>query len=210
MPRPWISTNLAISADGKISDIHHRPANWTSKNDHQRLLELRKNADALMAGRGTVTADQMTMTVKGQEKQPLRCIISSKGELAADHPIFDTQGGDIHILATETPAAANHLKATVHQQSLAEFLETLSTQFDVKQIHCEGGGELIHALAKLDAIDEFHVTLCGHTLFGGEKAPTPTSIPAEFLPNGRAFEISHFEPHPELGECFLTYRRKTS
>ncbi len=55
-------------------------------------------------------------------------------------------------------------------------------------------------------IDEFHVTLAGHTIFGGLGAITATGVPADFLPKSIDFEISHFEPRTELGECFLTYR----
>ena len=210
MSRPWISTNLAISADGKISDIRQRPANWTSKQDHERLLELRRTADALMVGRTTFENDQMTMTVPGLGRQPLRCIISSKGELSPNHPIFDRDGGDIHLLATESSTGPAHLKTTVHHQSLDQFLETLHSEYAVKRIHCEGGGGLIRSLAELDAIDEFHITLAGHTLFGGANAPTPTGVPAEYLPDSRAFEISHFQPGSDIGECFLSYRRRSA
>jgi hypothetical protein len=62
-------------------------------------------------------------------------------------------------------------------------------------------------MAELDVIDEFHLTIAGHTLFGGLRAPTGTGIPAEFLEATRGFRISHFEPRPELGECFLSYTR---
>ncbi len=77
----------------------------------------------------------------------------------------------------------------------------------VRHLHCEGGGQLIRALAELDAIDEFHVTLAGHALFGGMEAPTATGIGVDFLPASLDFALSHFEPRPDMGECFLSYRR---
>ena len=64
MPRPWISTNLAISADGKIDSTASRPSGWTSRDDHARLLKLRESADALIVGCGTSEADRMTLTVQ--------------------------------------------------------------------------------------------------------------------------------------------------
>jgi ferredoxin len=72
----------------------------------------------------------------------------------------------------------------------------------------EGGGELVFALAELDAIDEIHLTWAGHTLFGGRDAPTPSGGPENFLPASREYELTGFEPRPESGECFLSYRRK--
>jgi hypothetical protein len=79
MPRPWISTNLAISLDGKISSAAFHPSGWTSREDHARLHELRRPADALLVGRGTLVADRMALTVPGKAVQPLRCVVSTTG-----------------------------------------------------------------------------------------------------------------------------------
>ncbi len=206
MLRPRISTNLAISADGKISPTPPRPSGWTSCGDHARLLELRANADAILVGRGTLESDQMTLTLPNQPQQPLRCIVSRSGKIDPSHPVFRTPGGDIHLLVTGELAGTVNPKATLHRQPLLEFLNTLVAEFRVHQLHCEGGGQLIRALAELDVIDEFHLTLAGHTLFGGFLANTATGIPAEYLPRSLAFEITRFEP--VAGECFLSYARR--
>ena len=206
MIRPWISTNLAVSIDGKISSVARRPSGWTSREDHARLLELRRGADALMVGRGTLEADRMTMNIPDQPRQPLRCVVSRRGVFDLGHPLFHTPGGEIHLLVTENPVCDPPC-GTVHHGTLAGFLTTLAEQHGVKRLHCEGGGGLIRSLAELDAIDEFHLTLAGHTLFGGHGAPTATGAPGDFLPCSLAFEMSHFDPIPESGECFLSYRR---
>lgn len=208
MPRPWISCNLAISADGKISSAGHRPSTWTSAQDHQRLLALRQPAQALMVGRGTLETDQMTLTAPGNGPQPLRCIVSSHGNLSPEHPIFLRPGGDIHLLITDSPHPQAAIPATIHHGSLADFLRKLHSDYQVEHLHCEGGGQLIRALAEMDAIDEFYLTLAGHTLLGGALSPTATSTPNGFLPESQAYTLSHFEPIPETGECFLSYRRK--
>ena len=207
MLRPWISTNLAVSADGKISSVSRRPSGWTSREDHARLLMLRENADALLVGRGTLEADRMTLTVPGKRKQPLRCVVSESGRFSAAHPIFGKSGGAIHLLVTGPEDPPDGLPATVHRVGLSDFLCVLTEDHGVKRLHCEGGGMLIRALAEMDAIDEFHVTLAGHAMFGGLAAPTATGVPADFLPASRAFRLSQFEPSPEIGECFLSCRR---
>ena len=205
MPRPRIYTNLAISADGKISSDPPRPSGWTSRADHARLLELRGNADALLVGRGTLESDCMTLTVPGKAVQPLRCIVSRAGKLDPAHPIFSNEGGAIHLLATGDSEVSVPDGVTLHRGALLDFLEELGGKWQVGHLHCEGGGQLIHELAALDVIDEFHLTLAGHTLFGGIGAPTATGLPAEFLPQSGRFEISQFEPMG--GECFLSYTR---
>lgn len=209
MSRPWISTNLAISADGKISNASLRPSGWTSSADHSRLLQLRESADALIVGRGTLEADRMTLTVPGKSVQPLRCVVSSTGKFPLDHPLFKKPGGDIHLLVTAENAicAPLHPHARTHRSSLLAFLETLASELGVKRLHCEGGGGMIRSLAELDAIDEFHLTLAAHTLFAGLNAPTATGFPKDFLQQSVSFTLTHCEPRPDLGECFLSYRR---
>jgi riboflavin biosynthesis pyrimidine reductase len=77
----------------------------------------------------------------------------------------------------------------------------------VATVHCEGGGELARSLFDLDLVDTIHLTWAGHHLFGGRGAPTITGLPGDFLPASRHFRLDHFEPRPDLGECFLSYRR---
>ncbi len=207
MRRPWISTNLAISADGKISNPARRPSGWTSRADHDRLIGLRRNADALLVGRGTLLADRMTLTVPGTGKQPLRCVVSHHGEIDPAHPIFGKPGGGIHILATGGPTENRRPGATYHQGDLPGFIETLA-RHGARRLHCEGGGFLIAQLAALDLIDEFHATLAAHTLFGGASSPTPTGIPDAWLPASRGFHITAMDAPPGTGECFVTWRRR--
>lgn len=203
--RPRISINFAISADGKITNAAGMRSGWTSAADHARLRDLRSAADALMVGRGTLQADQMSMAAPGN---PLRCVVSRHGIIDPSHPLFHSPGGPIHLLGTDS-LPPPHPAATSHQGSLADFLATLYRNFGVKHLHCEGGGQLVHHLAELDLIDEIHLTWAAHTLFGGSQAPGITGVPGNFLPSTRHFELSHFEPLPQLGECFLSYRRKS-
>jgi hypothetical protein len=44
-------------------------------------------------------------------------------------------------------------------------------------------------------------------LFGGADAPTATGVTADYLSRSLDFTLSHFDPRPDLGECFLSYRR---
>jgi 2,5-diamino-6-(ribosylamino)-4(3H)-pyrimidinone 5'-phosphate reductase len=203
MRRLTVSINFALSADGKISSVGKRPSGWTSKEDHARLLELRKNADALMVGRGTLEKDRMTMKAP---HHPLRCVVSRSGEFDPAHPLFHTPGGAIHLLATEGKCREIP-GAILHQGSLEGFLAELAG-LGVRHVHCEGGGELVFALLERDLVDEIHLTWAGHTLFGGREAPTISGVSGNFLPASREFELTEFSPQPETSECFLSYRRK--
>lgn len=204
MTRPHLSLNLAISADGKITSVSRRPSGWTSARDLERLKKLRESADALIVGRHTLESDRMTLRAP---QQPLRCVVSRQGEFDPAHPLFHAEGGAIHLLGTERAPTA--IPGTIpHTGSLAAFLATLHHDLGVRRLHCEGGGELVRALAAIDAIDEIHLTWAGHTLFGGHQAPGLTGPPGDFLPASRSFEMTDFESSPQTGECFLCYRRR--
>lgn len=199
---PVISINLAISADGKISSVSRRPSGWTSDADHQRLKSLRNDADALLVGRGTLDADRMTLTAP---TNPWRCVVSRSGRFDPAHPLFHTPGGPIHLLGTENHPS--RIPGTIlHSGDLSTFLQSLASS-GIRHVHCEGGGELIRELAALDLIGIIHLTWAGHTLFGGQAAPTLTGIPGDFLPASREFELIDFQPLEAEGECFLSYRR---
>jgi len=114
MPRPWISTNLAISADGKISSPHRHPSGWTSQEDLQRLRHLRESADAILVGRGTLVNDRMTMTAP---QNPLRCIVSQTGSISPSHPVFSTPGGPVHLLVTGEANPPELPGITVHHEN---------------------------------------------------------------------------------------------
>lgn len=212
MQRPRISTNLAISADGKITSADRQPSGWTSKKDHARLMELRQSADALLVGMGTLIADRMTLTSPGKSDPPLRCVISRSRAIDPDHPIFHRAGGPIHLVITGKklppidPIISD--KLTIHHMPLEKFLEHLKNKLSVQDLHCEGGGELIRSLAEIDAIDEFHATIAAHTIFTGATAATATGAINGYLPKSITFELKHFEPDAALGECFLSYSRK--
>jgi riboflavin biosynthesis pyrimidine reductase len=214
MQRPRISTNLAISADGKITSADRQPSGWTSKKDHARLKELRQSADALLVGMGTLIADRMTLTCPDKSEQPQRCVISRGRTIDPEHPIFHRAGGPIHLVITGKnlpaidPLITDKLK--IHHMPLEKFLEHLKTKLNVRNLHCEGGGELIRSLAEMDAIEEFHATLAAHTIFSGVTAATATGAINEYLPKSITFELNHFEPDATIGECFLSYSRKAA
>lgn len=209
--RPWVSVNLAVSADGKTGNAADCPSGWTSRADHDRLLELRQTADAILVGRRTLIADRMTMTCPGRKVQPLRCVVARDSNLPAGHPLFTRPGGDIHWLASEHSGSLSEISGsgvTFHCGTLAAFLTTLSDRFGVGRVHCEGGGTLIRMLAEMDAIDELHLTIAGHTVFGGGAASTLTGIPGAYPAKSLKFAMSTFLNPAGTGECYLTYRRQ--
>ncbi|MBK1834260.1 RibD family protein [Roseibacillus ishigakijimensis] len=214
MIRPHISLNFALSADGKIGTSQGGASAFTSQADLEHLWALRQQADAVLVGRGTLQADQMSLTIPdhlGPERQPLRCVISRSGHFDPDHKFFQSEGGDRHLVVTGpsgdfSPFFWEKAGARVHLLSLPDFLSRAKEELGVNRLLCEGGGSLAKTLFELDVVDEIHLTIAAHTLLGGQDSPTLTGVPGEFLPASRRYLLADWTVN-EHDELLGTWRR---
>lgn len=200
-----ISANFAISADGKITNAMHRPSGWTSEVDHQRLLALRQQADAIIVGKNTLLADNMSLQVPDRAIQPLRCVVSRRGDYTGDEKLFHTpQGGAIHLLCTER-ISKPQAGAMMHQGAVRDFVEALRDHHGVKQLHCEGGGMLFRELLENVGVHTIYITWAAHTLFGGALSPTLVGIPGMPLRSSNQYVLTSAEADEKTGEVYLRY-----
>lgn len=218
--RPFVLAHFAITADGKISTRAFTPARFTSPADKRRLQETRAMADAVLAGRGTVTMDNMSMglsakdlrearSARGLPPVPLRVIVSNSGRVDLDGKAFRYPASPLVIFSTSR--MPERLRADVARRAelfifsgksvdLLGALQILHTDFGVKRLVCEGGGTLLRALAEKDLLDGIRLTVAP-IVFGGSSAPTLTGLPGEFLRPPREFRFTQFSV--ENDECLL-------
>ena len=222
MLRPRILVNFAMTADGKVSTATHTPANFTSKYDKRRLLEIRSLGDALLVGRNTVQTDNMSMGLpdedlrtarleRGQSEYPLRVVISNSGNLSIHLRIFNYPFSPIVIYSTSRMNGANQealkSRAKLHLSEsdsvdLPNVLSDLYRSYSIRTLVCEGGPQLARALAELDAVDELFLTVAP-LLLGGTGAPGLLGTPGSFLPSSRVYRIESI--NVEADECYLHY-----
>jgi riboflavin-specific deaminase-like protein len=220
--RPWVSANFAVTWDGRISTRNRTPSTFSSKRDKRRLLELRAEADAVLAGAGTVAADRMTMGLpvaelraarqaRGQAPYPVRALLSNSGRIDPALRLFAENFSPVVIFSTRrmprrTQAAFQgkaDLRLTLGERvDLPAMLQTLRSDYAVTRIDCEGGGQVFRSLLEAGLVDELHLTLCPR-LFGGIKAPTLTGLAGRFLPRSVCCSLKSMEVAD--GECFLRY-----
>lgn len=205
MRRPEIHANFVLSADGKISTPTHSPSTWSSSEDTQRYFSLRKQADAVLVGRGTLGADNMSLTTEGHRHW--RCVVTNSGKLPADSPLFLRPGGPIHLIG-ECAELSPELRSqvTVHR-NVQRFLAHAADS-GVQRVLCEGGGQLLKSLIKSDLLDVLHLTWTGRFIFGGRQSPTCTGLPGDFLPKSVSLELISYDPSSDGSELFLSYRVK--
>lgn len=216
-----------MTADGKISTKNLTPSQFTSPADKARLGEIRAQHDAILAGRGTVSADTMSMRIsseklradrvqRGLPPEPLRVVISNAGKIDPLWKIFQHTGSPIVILsttrmpqklrATLAPLCDLHLYESAFVP-LPAALSMLRAEYGVKSLVCEGGGALLRSLAAAGFLDEIHLTLAP-VLFGGAAAPTLSGLPGDFLPRPLEFRLVKMTPSGD--ECVLHFKRKIS
>ena len=189
---PFVSINMAMSADGKIAPPHRRFVTFGSRRDHKNLLALRATADAVMCGARTVDSAPITLDAGGAAyeqrrlraglaRQNLRVVVSGSGSVDLRAAIFQHQVSPVIVMASgQAPKSrlaklerlANCVKVCGEKSvSLGQALGWLRREWAVKRLLCEGGGELNFELLRLGLVDELHLTLCPRVI-GGRDAPT--------------------------------------
>lgn len=216
---------MAMTADGKIATANRRVSSFGSKRDQQHLLELRAQADAVMAGARTVDTNPVTMGPgsakyrklrlnRGLAEYNLRIVVSRSGSLDPNAEIFRHRFSPVIVLTTGR-ADTQRLQAL---QSVAdevricgeveidfsEAFSWLAKKWKVKRLLCEGGGELNDSLFRAGLVDELHLTVCP-LIFGGRHAPTVAD--GEGCSElAQAFPMQLHRMERKGDELFLVYR----
>ena len=181
-----------MTADGKIATANRQVSSFSSRRDRALLMELRAEADAVMAGARTVDLNRVTLgpgSAKYRRRRlrhglaghNLRVVVSGAGTLNPRAAIFRTRVSPLIILTTGRASQrrlerlrrlADEVKVCgARELDFVEALRWLRQTWGVKRLLCEGGGALNDALFRAGVVDELHLTLCPR-VFGGRQAPT--------------------------------------
>ncbi len=182
--------NMAMSVDGKVSSIAREPTTFTSREDKQRLLEIRSRCDALVVGAKTAINYQsmgisnpklrMERLCRGQTEHPIRVIISGRLTISTHLPVFHAPISPILIVCCESAPHScrtkfSHLGRLIvcghHEVNIRRLITLLATEYHARTILCEGGPTLNDAFFRSGMVNGLYLTLCPR-IVGGETAPT--------------------------------------
>ena len=161
--RPWVSAMMVSSLDGRAT-LGGTSRRLGGPQDLQMLLALRRRADALLVGPGTVRAEGYG---------PLPCpavLVSRSFDLPWEAGLFAAEGQPVLVYTlagTETPAVAAHVE-TVPYVALPDVLADLRER-GVERLLCEGGPTVNRALLTERLLDELYLTLS--PVISGEDGP---------------------------------------
>jgi riboflavin biosynthesis pyrimidine reductase len=151
--RPWVSAIMVASLDGRAT-LGGTSRALGGPQDLQMLLALRRQADALIVGPGTVRAEGYG---------PLPCpavLVSRSFDVPWEAGLFAAEGQRVLVYtrAGEQPPAVAADVETVGLDALGEVLADLRAR-GVERLLCEGGPTLNRALLADGLLDELFLTL---------------------------------------------------
>jgi riboflavin-specific deaminase-like protein len=189
---PFVFSNFAMTADGKIAFASREFVPFGSDRDRGHMMELRAQADAVMAGARTVETPGVTLGPGGKKYQRLRLrrglseynlrvIVSGRGSMSLHAEIFRHRFSPIIILVCETAPARRVQQLRRVADDIGIFGRTeidfesafrwLHKKWNVKRLLCEGGGAVHEGIIRAGLLHELHLTICP-SIFGGRAAPT--------------------------------------
>ncbi len=179
---PFVILKSAASLDGKIA-LSSGESRWiTGKVSRRYAHKLRSTVDAVMAGIGTVIADDPMLSVrhvKSKGGQPLRIIVDSKLRIPLTSKVLDVSTGQKTMVVTTRQSPAGKLKEIENlgirtviadtgedgEVSL-QSLMNLVGKSGVTSILIEGGSE-INASALREGIVDKVVLIYSARIIGG-------------------------------------------
>jgi len=161
--RPWVSAIMVSSLDGRAT-LDGTSRNLGGPQDVQMLLALRRRADALLIGPGTVRAE-------GYGRLPSPAVLVSRSfDLPWKAGLFAAEGQRV-LVYTRAEADPPEVAADVETIGLVELPDVLRDlrERGVERLLCEGGPTVNRALLDEGLIDELYLTLT--PVVSGDEAP---------------------------------------
>ena len=189
--KPYVILNAAMTLDGKIA-TKTGSSEISGPEDLERVHEIRKNADGIMVGIGTVLADDPRLTVhkipSSKSDNPIRVVVDNKARTPIDFRILNDDADTIiavgSICDENNPqsaadavsrAKAISQRADVFYSSktpvdLVEFMNYLYSK-GIKTLMLEGGATLNFSMIRENLIDEVRICIAP-MIAGGRDAKT--------------------------------------
>jgi diaminohydroxyphosphoribosylaminopyrimidine deaminase/5-amino-6-(5-phosphoribosylamino)uracil reductase len=142
--RPWVQLKLAASLDGRIA-TRTGASKWISSQASRRLVQqMRRRADAVLVGVGTVLADDPRMSCRiAGARQPLRVVLDRRLRTPADARVVRGPGACLVVCGRNASAR----KRRALEAAGAQVLESpASEQAGWRALLAELGRRGVHEL----------------------------------------------------------------
>lgn len=150
---PYVTLKLGVTLDGQIADASGTSQWITGSQARKKVQELRRRADAVMVGAGTVRADNPSLLPRPSKgRKPWRVVVGKT--IPKKSKVLTDDAAD---------------RTLIVNGSLKKILRDLAKR-NVMHVLCEGGGELAGSLIRAGLVDEFMIFMAP-SLLGGAGFP---------------------------------------
>ena len=182
--RPFVTMKYAMTMDGKIA-CYTGDSKWiTGEEARKNVHRERLRHTAIMAGIGTVLADDPLLTCRTEGgRDPIRIICDSSLRIPLESNIVRTAGGIRTVIAaaSEDEARAQQLKdagceviycgGADGRIDLPELMRILGEELRIDSILLEGGGELNWSALKSGIVTKVQAYIAPKLFGGRAKSP---------------------------------------
>lgn len=191
MNRPFVFINVAMTADGKIDTSERKGTAISSKQDKERVDQLRAEADAVLVGGKTLLEELPKLTVKsealregrirqGRSPNPIKVGVVTVADIPMDSDFV--KAGDARVVIFTTHRTSKEqlerlrtrgVEVFVDDAPRVDLVKMMSTlkETGVGRLMVEGGGTMNFELLRLGLVDELTLYIAP-MVFGGANAPT--------------------------------------
>lgn len=181
---PYIALKYAMTLDGKIATATGESKWITGETAREHVHKLRHRYAAIMAGIGTVLADDPMLNARIENgNDPIRVICDSNLRIPEDSQIVKTAKQIKTIIATVSDDEEKikrleengcQIIKNAPQNGKVDIKELLKQLrgMEIDSVLVEGGGILNESLIQNDCVHKVYAYIAPK-LFGGEKAKTP-------------------------------------
>jgi len=224
MNRPYTFINVAMTADGKIDTFERKGAAISSRQDKQRVDELRASADGILVGGKTLLEESPKLTVKsealredrisrGLSPNPIKVGVITVADIPLDSDFIKTGDTRVVIFTTSQTSIsqieilrAGGVEVFVEDALRVDLNKMMLTlkKIGVDHLMVEGGGTMNFELIRLGLVDEIMLYV-SPMIFGGANAPTLADGLGLMRSDAIALKLQNIEPH-EDGGIVLRYK----
>lgn len=180
--RPYVTLKLGMSLDGKIADCRGISRWITGAVSRGVVQDMRRRADAIIVGAGTVCADNPCLLPKpAGRRKPFRVVLDARGRVQPSARVLSDKARRRTIMVTTQACPVRRrdawlargasvwtLRGTGRGVSLHALLDKLGKEGLLHAL-CEGGSEVAWALIRAELVDEY-VFFVAPRIIGGRTA----------------------------------------
>ncbi|MFA7158441.1 MAG: bifunctional diaminohydroxyphosphoribosylaminopyrimidine deaminase/5-amino-6-(5-phosphoribosylamino)uracil reductase RibD [Kiritimatiellia bacterium] len=183
--KPYVSLKMAMSFDGKTADCRGCSRWITGKKARAFVHDLRRRADAVLVGAGTVLADNPCLLPRpGGGRRPYRIIIDARGRVPGNARILNDAATSRTIMATTDLCPRARRNAWLKQGaqiwifpsvrgsdriSITALMNKIG-KTGLLHVLCEGGSQTAASFIRAGMVDEY-LFIYAPLIIGGKNAP---------------------------------------